>query len=52
MITGSFASNLYGVPRATQDADVVIKADQGSPPHNPPPRILLVSAVTPIPSQA
>jgi len=30
MITGSFASNLYGVPRATQDADVVIEADQGS----------------------
>jgi hypothetical protein len=30
MITGSFASNLYGVPRATQDAHVVIEADQGS----------------------
>jgi hypothetical protein len=30
MITGSFASNLHGVPRTTQDADVVIEADQGS----------------------
>ncbi len=30
MITGSFASNLHGVPRATFDADIVIKADQGS----------------------
>jgi hypothetical protein len=30
MITGSFASNMHGVPRATQDADVVIEADQGS----------------------
>ena len=28
MITGSFASNMHGVPRATQDADVVIEADQ------------------------
>jgi hypothetical protein len=25
MIAGSFASNLYGVPRATQDADIVIE---------------------------
>lgn len=30
MITGSFASNMHGVPRATQGADVVIEADQGS----------------------
>jgi len=30
MITGSFASNLHGVPRTTQHADVVIEADQGS----------------------
>jgi hypothetical protein len=30
MITGSFASNMHGVPRATQDADVVIGTDQGS----------------------
>jgi len=30
MITGSFASNLHGVLRATQDADIVIEADQGS----------------------
>jgi hypothetical protein len=28
MITGSFASNIHGLPRATQDADVVIEADQ------------------------
>ncbi|MGB3339966.1 MAG: hypothetical protein WBB37_00600 [bacterium] len=27
MITGSFASNLHGFPRATFDADVVIKAE-------------------------
>jgi hypothetical protein len=25
MITGSFASNVHGMPRATQDADVVIE---------------------------
>jgi hypothetical protein len=30
MITGSFAGNMYGVPRATQDADVVIEADLDS----------------------
>ena len=30
MITGSFASNVHGVPRATQDADVIIEADQGA----------------------
>jgi len=27
MITGSFASNLYGVPRATQDADIVVEIE-------------------------
>lgn len=27
MITGSFAGNLYGVPRATHDADLVIECD-------------------------
>jgi hypothetical protein len=27
MITGSFASNIHGLPRATQDADVVIEVD-------------------------
>jgi hypothetical protein len=27
MIAGSFASNLHGVPRMTQDADIVIDAD-------------------------
>jgi hypothetical protein len=27
MITGSFASNVHGVPRVTHDADVVIEAD-------------------------
>jgi len=30
MITGSFASNVQGVPRATQDADVIIEANQKS----------------------
>jgi hypothetical protein len=28
MITGSFASNIHGVPRATQDADVIIDVEQ------------------------
>ena len=27
MIAGSFASNVHGVPRTTQDADVIIEAD-------------------------
>ena len=27
MITGSFASNVHGLPRLTQDADVIIEAD-------------------------
>lgn len=27
MITGSFASNMHGLPRATQDADVVIEVE-------------------------
>jgi hypothetical protein len=30
MITGSFASNMQGVPRATQDADVIIEANHKS----------------------
>ena len=30
MITGSFASNTPGLPRATQDADVVIEVDKGA----------------------
>ena len=29
MIVGSFASNLYGVPQATQDADIVIEPHSG-----------------------
>jgi len=28
MITGSFASNIHGLPRATQDADIVIEVEQ------------------------
>lgn len=28
-IVGSFASNIYGVPRATQDADIVVEAGPG-----------------------
>lgn len=28
MITGSFASNIHGLPRATQDADVIIEVEQ------------------------
>lgn len=28
MVTGSFASNLHGVPRMTQDADIVIDVDE------------------------
>ncbi len=28
MITGSFASNIHGVPRATQDTDVIIEAEE------------------------
>jgi len=30
MISGSFASNLHGLPRVTQDADVVIDPTQGA----------------------
>jgi hypothetical protein len=30
MVVGSFASNLHGVPRMTQDADVVIALDESS----------------------
>ena len=28
MITGSFASNIHGIPRATQDADIVIEVQR------------------------
>ena len=28
MITGSFASSIHGLPRATQDADIVIGAER------------------------
>jgi hypothetical protein len=30
MVAGSFASNLHGVPRMTQDADIVVDADETS----------------------
>jgi hypothetical protein len=30
MIAGSFASNIHGLPRATQDADVVIEVESGT----------------------
>jgi len=29
MLTGAFASNAYGYPRATQDADIVIEYSEG-----------------------
>jgi hypothetical protein len=28
MVAGSFASSFHGVPRMTQDADIVIEPDQ------------------------
>ncbi|MFH1176357.1 MAG: hypothetical protein V1750_03035 [Acidobacteriota bacterium] len=30
MVTGSFASNLHGVPRMTQDADIVVDAEEAA----------------------
>jgi len=30
MVAGSFASNLHGVPRMTQDADIVVDADEAA----------------------
>jgi hypothetical protein len=30
MVAGSFASNLHGVPRMTQDADLVIDASEAA----------------------
>ncbi len=30
MVTGSFASNIYGLPRATQDADFVLQVGETS----------------------
>jgi hypothetical protein len=30
LLVGSFASNLYGIPRATKDADFVVQAEGGS----------------------
>jgi hypothetical protein len=30
MLVGSFASNFYGIPRATQDADFVVQLEKGS----------------------
>ena len=30
MLTGSFASNMHGVPRTTYDADIVIEVELGS----------------------
>ncbi len=29
MLVGSFSSNFYGIPRATQDADFVVQCEQG-----------------------
>lgn len=28
MITGSFASNIHGLPRATQDTDIIVEVEQ------------------------
>ena len=30
MVAGSFASNLHGIPRMTQDADIVVDADEAA----------------------
>ncbi len=32
MLVGSLASNLYGIPRATQDVDIVVQMTAGSLP--------------------
>jgi len=29
MVVGSFSSNFYGIPRATQDADFVVQLEAG-----------------------
>lgn len=31
MLTGAFATSFYGVPRSTQDVDVVVSVDDGNP---------------------
>jgi len=50
MVTGSFASNVHGVPRSTKDADFILEAPTGQidrlldslhPPLKPDPQMLL-----------
>ncbi len=31
MIAGSFANNIHGLPRATQDADIIIEVERRTP---------------------
>ena len=33
MVVGSFASNLHGIPRMTQDADIVVDVDEAAAAH-------------------
>ena len=49
MVTGCYATNLYGLPRSTKDADVIVEAesdlifdalDQLKPPLRPNPQLL------------
>jgi hypothetical protein len=49
MVTGSYATNVYGLPRSTKDADVIVEAesdlifdalDQLRPPLRPNPQLL------------
>ena len=45
MVTGSFASNVHGVPRTTYDADIVIESSQKSLRNsNGPSRVILKSS--------
>ena len=30
MVVGSFSTNFYGIPRATQDADIVVQLEPGA----------------------
>ena len=50
MVTGSFASNVHGIPRSTKDADLILEAppeqidrllDALRPPLRPDPQMLL-----------
>ncbi|MFM7522204.1 MAG: hypothetical protein ACKO9B_17320 [Planctomycetota bacterium] len=47
MLTGAFATSIYGVPRSTSDVDVVVDAADGEPTQRVVAELMPVVSISP-----